>query len=423
MPAMRKAQVPDFRWLLLFAALFVSSCTSTGTPSRTRKGLSSALPVVIWIDHAGCRDLEQSPDRAASFFRLLARAGVTHAGFETRSHTGEDIIEEQQTLRLAASQAGLGEAAIVPLFIAGEADPKSWYSQEARWTGEQYEIQTIASRPAESPRRLSPAIAEVRAREIDHIQRAAASPEVELVLLTGAGFGSETADLGPSARDAFAAWSAHAVKNWPQDVIGTHPPEIPFGPGRRGPYWDSWNRWRATVLRSFVADVDLSFVGSEHGSPRIAALVDAPYVAHQREGLNWAGPGPAPARDYDWLSPEYPSTAAGALLDAVVLGYWLPGIITAEDAENAGFAWWASMEGSTAGARQYLKDTSTEVWGAVSVESGTGWAQNVARGLETLDGIVIISASKLIEEPTTLQTLAAALRRQEVRLIQSAEAN
>lgn len=350
----------------------------------------SAAPVMLWCDVAGSHSTLSNPEQARAFARRAKAAGATHLALE--------MPADWTALRLAAAESRLRLAAVLPLFQPDENSPPEAMIQKAFWTGERFEIRPLAT--AGLPNFLSPASAQARRANADALRELAADPLIETIILSGLGFQDTLADLGPSARVAFESWTGITLRRWPEEVIGEKPTPLPIGPWTRGAYWDAWMLWRASVLKEHL--IELYTAATLPGAterPRLAVLVDAPYPAHQRMGLNWAAARSTATTDYRWLPEGYEAMAAGHLMDALVLGFWEPGLLTANDAEREGFAWWASVEGATAAAVRYRGD-GTALIGAINSEgSGSQWASAARASLQRTGGVALLPASHFLANP------------------------
>jgi hypothetical protein len=402
--------------LLLLASLGGCARGQRG-PSVEGDGALTGKPVILWIDWEGSARAFASPGEAGTFCQLARAAGVTHLALEARDADGARALGPKGTrsaaeanLRAAAKGNGLRLAAVLPMFLASPDAPAESLSCRAVYTGDRYEARTGV--PG-FPRRLSPAIAANREGEVEAVRRLAGDGSFDVILLSGCGFEDSLADLGAAARKQYESWSGYVLRRWPEEVIGERPGPLPFGPQGHGPYWDNWMLWRASVLRDLVIRLREAAASRPSGTPpQLALLVDAPYPAHQREGLNWAGPSADPITDFPWLPSEYAQGGAGHLVDAVALGFWAPGILSTEDAQRADMAWWASVDGASSAARRYVP-AGTKRWGAVVVSRTSEWTPTMSRAAQLNDGVVVIGAGTLVAEPKLWESLAAAIKRNE----------
>ncbi len=385
---------------LLIVASCAVGCASLGKPaagSQVRDRGFRARPVILWVDAAGCPRALASAEASLALAVAARQTGVTHLAIEARDARGRDSLDMYRHVRLAAEQTGLRLAVVLPLFVAGSDAPREAQSEAARWTGEGWAIDPMDGKGG-APAMLSPAVPANRAREIEAIARIAADPKVDILLITELGFRDPQADVSPAARRAFESWTGTTMRSWPEAVMGTAAPSFPYGPQGRGPLWNSWVWWRAALLRDFLAEIKGALVTSAtQPPPTLAIVVDAPYPAHQRAGLNWAAAGTSATADNPWLPMDYDATAAGHLADAVVLGFWEPGLATVADAEARGFAWWASVEGGGAAARRYRSE-GTGLWAALDQDGTMSEDPALLVAARSLDGVLILSASKMYPE-------------------------
>ncbi|MCC6548110.1 hypothetical protein IT570_13170 [Candidatus Sumerlaeota bacterium] len=377
--------------ILILMAVF--SCACGGRKISAPNGQDrSQKPVVFWLDEA----YQQGNAATLSQWMASARAvGATHVAFEARDASGTFIDPRQKSAALAAaSAAGLRLAAVLPLFIAQPDAAPEALSQRAFWNGSAYELRAGAGT---APLRLSPAIVANRQREADAVRNLASDGKLDFIILSGCGFEDSLADLSPAARRAYESWAGISTLRWPLEVIGETPGFAPIGPMGRGHLWSNWMLWRATMLRDFLFSLHEAMSGS---SAKLVVLVDAPYPAHQREGLNWAGAQSPAISDFPWLTSVYASSASGHLVDVVALGFWRTAL-SAEDAQRSGDAWWASVDGASAAARKYIP-RQTKRWGAVLVDPNGEWRAAATRALQLNDGLILIGAKNL---QTTAQSV------------------
>lgn len=346
--------------------------------------------VTLWVEWRG--EGERAAADAAYAQAIVARAqatGATALGLETRSRDGGDVVTRWQPLVRAARAANLKVVAIHPAFIADSDTPPERLAWSARWAGEGWAVEPPS--PGEA-RALSPALEENRAEELSRLNALMRNGDWDALVLVNLGFPGLLADVSPAARAEWQSWSAFNARRWPEEVLGDQPSGMAWGPEQRGPYWQSWTLWRAMVLRDFMVRLQESRLADPRRRP-VLVLVDAPYAAHQRQGLNWVATNSRALQDHPWLGAGYTSTAAGHLVDGVVLGFWENGVLTAGDAERHGLAWWGSVEGATTAARSYLP-TATATWGAVIAE-GSDWRETAERAREMNGGVLLISAGRL----------------------------
>ncbi len=374
-------------------------------------------PAVLWIDWARCAEPLRDPDQALAFALSARDMGITHLGLETRDHSGVPVLggehryaESATALREAAAATGLRLALVHPLFLANAAaeDPAGLVHY-AEWEEEGPAVRLFRPGSDDSPgTRLSPALQDNRARELEVLGAVLGTDlDFDVLILSEAGFPALESGVEPAARRAFELWSGLSFRRWPAEVLGDAPPPNPYMAEARGELWHAWLAWRATVWKDFLGA--LRRTAEEHhgpdGVPPITLLVDAPYPMHLRQGVNWASPARPVTEDFGWLPRGYETTGTGHLLDGVILGLWEPGLLTREQAEDAGFAWWASLEGSAALAERYRRGESA-VWSAVPVGPG-GWARTAGAALEETEGLLLIGAGDLLENPEYWEELGS----------------
>lgn len=402
--------------LLALLLLLAGGCgrlsPSPGTPARKR--VLPPFPVVLWVDWQGTAPHLEDGDSARRLCLDARNAGVTHLALEARTASGQwallpegEFASRHAILKAAARDTGLSLAAVLPSFMAaGEAEPAG-APLRALWEEEGWKLVPFGE-GFES--RTSPASATARARELQALRALRDDPALEFIILAGFGYEDALADFSPEARQGFERWRGGSVRDWPRSVLGDHPPSAPFGREGRGVHWDSWVTWRGELLRDLLVRMRAE-LSTDPTPPRLLALVDAPYPVHQRLGLNWASPGTPAEREHAWLPSAYGrQTASGHLLDAVILAHWHPGLLGTGQTEEQGFAWWASVEGSMALAHRYRGREHPAPWLAVVLEENNGWEETVGRAPTLGGGLLLISASRFLENPGLWSTLAETLR-------------
>jgi hypothetical protein len=401
------------RLIFLVAVGLWVGCASPRVDGVLRNRVLPPFVVVLWVDWAVAGSLAD-PATALDFCQNAKGSGVTHLALEARTADGREALGPdgvhetvEASLRSAAAQVGLPLAVVLPCFLPDPTSPPSDEPLKARWNGEGWDIQPLL--PDSLPPKASPASEKARSHDLRLFTRLAEDPAFELVLLSGFGFEDSHADVSPTARSAFEQWRGGAVRDWPGEVLGNPPPITAFGREDRGPLWDAWVAWRARVLRDQLVRMR-SEIGDQQAPPRLIAVVDAPYPAHQRQGLNWASPGTPAEVEHGWLAPDYGRrTAAGHLLDGVALLFWEPDLLNAPTAEAQGFAWWASLEGASALARRARRPDQSAPWFAVPMRPDSGWELGVRGARLMAGGVVLVGSSAFLAESGGWEKLRQAL--------------
>ncbi|MEO8376973.1 MAG: hypothetical protein ABI579_04820 [Candidatus Sumerlaeota bacterium] len=380
------------RFVMLLCVVMLAAACGAKKPTALSNDTTPApprKPVIVWLDESFQR---QQGASLAQWMADAHAAGVTHVAFEARDASGVFIDPQKKSAaRAAASAAGLRIAAVLPLFVAEQNTPDSLLSQRAVWNGNAFESNTGDGK---TPRRLSPVVTANRQREADAVRVLASDDRADYIIVSGCGFEDTLADLSPAAREAYESWAGISTLRWPLEIIGENPGYAPIGPAGRGPLWSNWMLWRATNMRDFLFSLREAVNVAPGGAhAQLVVLVDAPYPAHQREGLNWAGAQSTAISDFAWLGSAYKGTAAGHLVDVVALGFWKTAL-TAEDAQRDGDAWWSSIEGASAAARKYLPP-ETKRWGAIVMGQNENWRAAASRAYQLNDGLILIGAKNL----------------------------
>lgn len=384
-----------YRLAGLFLLAIVAGCLGPLGQPKVRNNILPSRPLVLWIDWAGTAEVFRNADAANDFAAKAKGIGVTHFALEARDRSGRPSLGNQSVYRLqerqlrgAAKRQGIRLAAAVPLFVANDDTPAELRCMAAFGGDGDWELV-----PGDA---LTPVLEENRERELDLIASVASDPEFDFLILSQPGFGNLYADFSPAAKRAFEAWTGRTASRWPGQVLGEPAPPSPQREGK-GAFWDVWLLWRGDLMLDFMLEVQ-SRLSTIESAPFVVA-VEAPWPSHVRDGLNWAMPDSRAARDHGWLPRQHDRTAAGHLLPGVALIWWEPVLILASDAESADFAWWASMEGSTALARRYRR-SGDPVWGVVPLMKTPRPKFTVEAAKKLGDGVVLLSASEFVNNPT-----------------------
>lgn len=213
---------------------------------------------------------------------------------------------------------------------------------------------------------VSPVCPEALEYELALVREICAYP-IDGICLDRVRFSGITSDFSPWARRSFEAYLGKTVARWPDDIFtykrkGDRPatdaaattpdtgeriarganPDFERVPG---PLYKQWLVWRAKTVR----DVILKARAEVHRANPACIFADytgAWYPDYYNEGVNWASPDYNPSADYpEWALPEYQDAAYAHLLELLYSG-WYYTHVTEADAEAAGVAPWASMEGT-----------------------------------------------------------------------------
>jgi hypothetical protein len=349
---------------------------------------------MLWVDAHYAASSVPSDAAAQALVERARSIGISHLCLEAVAADGARLLRNEgpagrayTRLRAAAISGGLSIVAVLPGLVPGNRYEVESLQHAARWDGSQWLI--------EPGSKLSPAGAEAYSSTLARLRELIEEPGVEAILLVDVGFETLNSGLGPGERRRFEAWVGTTFKNWPAEVLGSSPPPSAIGRTGRGPYWDLWQHWRATLVLDFMLQARAQVDAGASGTRRLLALVDAPYAAHQRQGLNWAIPASPALADNRWLPERYERTGAGHLLDGIALGFWQPDLVTAGEAEKAGFYWWSSMEGAVAAARRYRR-TGSPIYAALTVDAAEAPQRAIKQAALTLDGMILIGAEKVL---------------------------
>ncbi len=381
-------------YIVILLAFLTSSCQHSSTLSPTRQLHKTTKPICIVIDWPGYESLRSDPESLESFLKNSRKLNITHLLLEAKSSDGVWRLDQYTQLREVGEKMGIHMGATYPMFIPN-SDKETEFPLQAHgaWKENGYTVRPGAEMKSKRLSVSSPMAFEQTKVEIEKILD---DPSIELVLLTGFGYTASTSDISPSAKTDFESWYGGALKDWPEAVLGAKPPAYPTDVSNRGPYWPFWVRWRAeNTLNHAVAIRAQAVTHAVQPAPILGVLVDAPYVMHQREGLNWASARKPLGSNFPWLDPGYSSTAAGHLFDAIALGYWRPDIVSAEEAKESSFAWWGSIEGSSLMAQQ-VKTEQSSTWGVIPVQDDYPWERGLVAASRLNDGLVLLNLSSML---------------------------
>lgn len=405
--------------LMTLVASLITSCGLLQRPSPAPAArhpgfeLLHAGPAVLWVDWARCGEPLRDEEQALAFALATREMGITHLGLETRGHDGESVLgsghphhQSLLAVREAARAADLRLALIHPLFLAPGDTDSARLLHDTEWQDGGPAARLFRPAGEDTPGvRLSPALPANRELEMQALAEVLqADLDFDFLILVEGGFPSVESDVGPAARHAFELWSGLSFRQWPAEVLGTSPPPNPYMAEERGELWNAWLAWRAGLWREIISSLRRTVEDGPGPAPPIALLVDAPYPMHLRQGINWASPARPVTEDFGWLPHGYETTGTGHLLDSVVLGFWEVGMQTREEASEAGFAWWVSMEGAVALAERYRRGGSA-IWAAIPAGGEGNWADAARSALEETDGLVLISAGDFLETPALWEEL------------------
>lgn len=149
------------------------------------------------------------------------------------------------------------------------------------------------------------------------------------IVLDRARWWNSNADFSDESRRAFEAFMGRNVERWPGDILSYAPTETSYELVR-GPLWQRWQGWRASVMYEFLRTLTATARQVRPGI-EIANYVGGWYPFYWREGLNWGAAGYDPGFDWVnpvWLGPRlidllyhaYPLAAFGAV-DRLDRGY------------------------------------------------------------------------------------------------------
>ncbi|MHB9035067.1 MAG: alpha amylase family protein [Armatimonadota bacterium] len=186
---------------------------------------------------------------------------------------------------------------------------------------------------------VNPCNPEVRAYELSLMREICRNYAVDGIVLDRMRYPNLYTDFSDVTRTAFEEFIGKKVENWPGDVFTR--PLVPGDELARGPLFKEWIKFRAKVIRDFLAEAKHT-VKSVRPSVQLGVYVGSWYPVYFDVGVNWGSPSHS-APDLDWWPDGYEETGYADLADYLCTGcyYTHP---TRKEALAKGDVEWKSVE-------------------------------------------------------------------------------
>ncbi len=188
---------------------------------------------------------------------------------------------------------------------------------------------------------VNPVREDVRDYELSVIREICRRYPVDGIVLDRMRYPNIYSDFSDESRKAFEDFLGRKLDRWPDDVFKRNP--IPGDDVIRGPYFKDWVKFRATVMRNFLADAKEVINETRRGT-KIGIYVGSWYPLYYDVGVNWGSP--KHSAQHEWWPDGYEETGYADLVDYIMTGcyYVHP---TRADAKAAGDEEWKSVEAAT----------------------------------------------------------------------------
>ncbi len=183
-------------------------------------------------------------------------------------------------------------------------------------------------------------VPEVRAYELGVIREICERYPLDGIVFDRMRYPNIYSDFSELTRAAFEESLGHRVERWPQDVFVRKP--LPAAGIKHGPVFKDWLRFRAQVMRDFLAEAR-GVAKSSRPDGKLGIYVGSWYRIYHDVGVNWGSP--RHRADYDWWPEGYEQTGLADLADYICTGCYYTHPTRAE-AVSAGEEGWKSVEGA-----------------------------------------------------------------------------
>ena len=255
---------------------------------------------------------------------------------------------------------------------------------------------------------MNPANPEVQAYQLSVLKEfAELYPEVDGIIFDRVRFDGITSDFSQLSKELFEEYAGLTVENYPDDVLYWENNSKGEPVWRRGPHFNKWVEWRATVIHDFV---EKAHEALKEINPDliIGDYTGAWYPTYWQLGVNWA------SKDYDpyqvpeyqsWATEDYHKTGYAEMLDVYMTGLYYT-LITKDDVDKAtgvvgqrseagmdnSLTYCYSVEGGAEIAKEITKGV-VPVIGSIYVEQYLGdftpFGPAVTQALKSTDGVMI----------------------------------
>lgn len=205
---------------------------------------------------------------------------------------------------------------------------------------------------------VNPANPQVRNYELSIIKEICSRYDVDGVVMDRMRYPNIYADFSDVSRLEFEKHLGRKMEKWPDDVFSRSP--VPGNDIIRGPLFKEWLKFRAGVIKSFLADVRNTVKSAKPGA-KLGVYVGSWYPAYFDVGVNW---GSSINRcDYEWWPDGYEETGYAGLADYICTGcYYM--YAKRDQAAAAGEEEWKSVEAAAEESIKAIRD-ETYVYGSL----------------------------------------------------------
>jgi uncharacterized lipoprotein YddW (UPF0748 family) len=205
---------------------------------------------------------------------------------------------------------------------------------------------------------VNPLNPEVRAYELNVIREICERYQIDGIVFDRLRYPNIYSDFSDLTKREFEKFIGRKVGHWPEDVYVRD--AVPGSEVKRGPLFKDWIKFRAQVMRDFLAEAR-GVVRSVKPRAMVAIYVGSWYPLYYDVGVNWGSPDNR--SDYDWWPDGYEKTGYADLVDYMCTGcyYTYP---TREEARSHGEEEWKSVEAAAEESINAVKD-ATFVYGSL----------------------------------------------------------
>ncbi len=416
--------------LILGLALLAGAC------APTEKSPVEGKHLYMWVDCEANFARMSSPDSIRYYVNHLHQKGFTDLVIDVKSIMGETLYksdiapymgewegtvrpEEYDMLGYFIEEGhklGMGVYGSLNIFAGGHnhfdrgiifGDKAHWQSQVLTPEG----IRPISTQKQNYNGMLNAANPEVQEYQIEILREFAEKyPEVDGIIFDRVRFDDITSDFSDLSRELFEQYSGLKLEKFPEDVMYWEK-ENGQDVWRRGPHFNKWLEWRASVIKGFVkrAHEELKAINPDL---KIGDYTGAWYPTYYYVGVNWASEEFDPSTMFDWATPEYKTTGYADLLDVYMTGLYYT-LVKKSEVDNAlgvvgqrseaGMtneqSYWYCIEGGAEWAKK-LTCGKVPVIGSIYVEQYQGdeeqFARAVGEALRATDGLMIFDLVHIV---------------------------
>lgn len=248
---------------------------------------------------------------------------------------------------------------------------------------------------------MNPLLPEARQIAMDNIRYIFDNFDLDGFALDYCRFPGAESDFSEATREAFEDFVGEPVERWPEDVF-SYAPDGTRVPGR---YYKEWWKFRAGIIRDFVAEVK-AWKDANHPDVELEYWAASWLNALYATGQNWASQTAEYYKDCDWAAPDYCETGFAEYLDVFMTGAYLERVWGPEDLESVEYAMMRSNR-DVAGACSMVG--SFQICNPTDIEDATYVC------LRDSDGMMAFDLSHTFAKPGSWEALARGIKRAEKR--------